>query len=608
MALTFYEQDLDVTKQEIRLLELLPGQSKDRVSCVLKVISLQDGQTSVPYEALSYVWGEIEGTAPIQVCGGDFEITRNLRAALRRLRHKDRSRLLWVDAVCINQRNIQERNDQVRLMGSVYEKASKVVVWLGVAADDTKETVEFIRRMAGDNKIHWTPQKGHMVAGGEAPGAIHGLQDLALFVFFRRSWWTRMWTLQEIAKAKEVVFTCGKFTIPGEVMNSLVESFFIHCPKCCTNMNYQSSGVDALPDLENRMVEISTIERLRKSRQRQEFLQLARLYRHRNATDPRDMIYGLLGMSSDLDDGIINYRPSVPETYEIATLEIISRIGNLDIFSHILEHEFRGGKGGYGGGGIRGLPSWVPDWSEEYKFTTLRFASFRQEAFELFNASGSVPMNRVSVAPGQLALDGLDFDEVEKFGSQRRVANMEENDIYGKWRLLANVDKSPEHPYVGGKTTIDAYWRTLCYNMSVNEGKEATTEDRMLHDEWWWGAILSESRPSHWVYKQKQRENIKGVSRMSNIIASCTAGRRFFITKKGYFGIGPAGIVVGDRVCILFGGKTPFILRKTLKQSEMNSDMDFEYVGDTYIHGLMGGEAVKLMESGELSSQAFTLS
>jgi hypothetical protein len=83
------------------------------------------------YEALSYIWGGPTNTVEI-ICGqGRLSITVNLRDAIRRFRYKNKCRVLWVDAICIDQRNIEERGKQVQLMGMIYWKADRVLVWLG---------------------------------------------------------------------------------------------------------------------------------------------------------------------------------------------------------------------------------------------------------------------------------------------------------------------------------------------------------------------------------------------------------------------------------------------------------------------------------------------
>jgi hypothetical protein len=112
----------------IRLLTLKPGAGEDPVQCELSVEHIDD---LPPFEALSYAWGDPEQRTPIIVTGEPFRVTVNLATALRCLRYPDRPRLLWVDALCIDQRNIFEVNDQIQYMVDIYASATGILAWLG---------------------------------------------------------------------------------------------------------------------------------------------------------------------------------------------------------------------------------------------------------------------------------------------------------------------------------------------------------------------------------------------------------------------------------------------------------------------------------------------
>lgn len=601
MALAFYQRALDVETREIRLLELSRGLPTDTVSCNLKIASLDDA--NLVYEALSYVWGEIAGHVSIQVCGENFEATCNLEAALRHLRYRDRSRLLWVDAVCINQLDVQERNSQVKMMGSIYESAHQVVVWLGAKTKHTKDTMELIHRLASNHNAHWVTQSKALEVRDKLGGV--GGELLSLYMFFRVPWWTRMWTLQEMAKARNLTFMCGSYTIPGEELKLLVQSFNKHFQKCC--VDGPESGGYNLVNIQNRIVELERIEHLRENRTLVGFLKLAGVYRYRIATDPRDMIYGLLGMSLDLDSTVIDYQLPVTEAYEVATLALISKTGNLDVFSHILEYAERTPFDSPGG-----LPSWIPNWRSEYRFQVLRYSAQRQETFALFQASGDIQMDITRVSPGKVAISGLEFDTVEELAPAKEPSLLISYSTLDEWRLFAEVDSRPEAPYVGGKTIIDAFWRTLCCDMSAKgDNSRATFEDRVLHDEWWWlYLLLSHDERSAQEYARKLNHNVlDGINKLALSIYSFTAGRRLFRSKGGYMGIGPSKVQIGDQICVLFGGKTPFILRqKDASLDVPNQSQEWELVGDVYVHGIMDGETITMMEDKKLKSHTFILS
>jgi len=116
----------------IRLLTLLPTVVTDRLECRLQVYqNLQDAPT---YEALSYVWGSEVKNRPLVCNGADMRITESLDVALRRLRGRD-SRVLWIDQICINQNNNEERSKQVQIMRDIFSSAQDVNIWLGEDSD-----------------------------------------------------------------------------------------------------------------------------------------------------------------------------------------------------------------------------------------------------------------------------------------------------------------------------------------------------------------------------------------------------------------------------------------------------------------------------------------
>ena len=119
----------------IRVLSLAPSSSYDRpihIKLRIQTISTELPCSSVPYEALSYVWGAPQGDRAINCEQKTILITENCEDALRRLRRRTRSRtLLWIDAICINQSNLAECSRQVGIMTCVYANARRVVGWLG---------------------------------------------------------------------------------------------------------------------------------------------------------------------------------------------------------------------------------------------------------------------------------------------------------------------------------------------------------------------------------------------------------------------------------------------------------------------------------------------
>lgn len=121
-------EHLDQQDHSIRILRLLPGRWLDNIYCELQTVSLDDNPA---YHALSYVWGNPQDTGLITVNGSPFQATKNLITALRRLRSSIHLKVFWVDAVCINQLDTNEKTSQLGMMARIYKSAADVQVFLG---------------------------------------------------------------------------------------------------------------------------------------------------------------------------------------------------------------------------------------------------------------------------------------------------------------------------------------------------------------------------------------------------------------------------------------------------------------------------------------------
>lgn len=175
----YQHSPLSLGPDSIRLLRLLPHEDKNaRIQCQLFDYSLQGpGERMHLYDALSYVWGDSKNPRSIYIGKYELPVTENLFAALLQLRNFSFERIIWVDAICINQKNVKEKEQQIQLMAKIYSQANRVLVWLGEAADNSDQALEEIR-----------------AAGGKA---VHSLKteviQSALLALLRRKWFRRIW-------------------------------------------------------------------------------------------------------------------------------------------------------------------------------------------------------------------------------------------------------------------------------------------------------------------------------------------------------------------------------------------------------------------------------
>ena len=364
------------------------------------------------------------------------------------------------------------------------------------------------------------------------------------------------------------------------------------------------------------MKKIMELEGLRDAVCKPDFLDVFQMNRYRDATDPRDMVYGLVGLSEDLDEDIIRYEATIQATYEQSTLDIITKSGKLDVFSQILgypewtkyaSHILSSSLDD----GIEKLPSWVPDWSRKYKHTYLSAVSIRQQRHKLFHAGKNTKANICYVAPGRLLIGGLDLLRVKQLGIKKPALHRDVA-IWSSWRQMVCIDSDPDRPYVAGGTILNAYWRTLCHDCSLEEAegplRRATTDDRFVHDEWWWNCVVKENFKSS--KERKELMNLASCCKaFQTTVDDLSTDRRFFTSSSGYIGLVPSTTIIGDRVCVLSGGRMPYVLRPSHKKTGEHSgdSPEYTFVGDAYVHGLMDGEAIDMVEQGLLEMQTLTL-
>jgi hypothetical protein len=193
---------LDPQRRQIRLVELLPGIDTDDINCKLQVVTLDD---SPKYEALSYVWGDINITRDIIIDGQAFPATINLETALRHLRKPDEIRVLWVDAICIDQDDNVEKTHQVRMMGDIFKNACQGLIWLGDPQNSGFTTAD---AKAAFDIIHMTAGSRDQVRS-EISELGSETDFAAVKSIMNSPWWYRIWKLQEVVLPAKVIVVWG---------------------------------------------------------------------------------------------------------------------------------------------------------------------------------------------------------------------------------------------------------------------------------------------------------------------------------------------------------------------------------------------------------------
>lgn len=303
----------------IRILKLLPGKDEEPLACDIfaSILSV--------YEALSYCWGyewdqELYYAPDRERYYGPFQelkkrgrITRNLGDALRALRPEEAPRYLWVDALCINQSDPDEKASQVRMMHEIYKSATEVHVWLGPADDTSRFGITAIQYFtdpaAVTTEAPWYSTNSDLYASG-----LSSLLD--------RPWFRRIWTVQEAALARKVTMICGHDQASWSTdLNSLRRlKFKIKFAATSPQWEYRPlHTVDLGPLLEVVETQLREVADVNGLRLENNLLGVVDQFRHREATDPRDKIYAMFNLAEGRRvqlDRIGDYSESREEAWE----------------------------------------------------------------------------------------------------------------------------------------------------------------------------------------------------------------------------------------------------------------------------------------------------
>ncbi|KAK4194085.1 heterokaryon incompatibility protein-domain-containing protein [Triangularia verruculosa] len=639
----------------IRLLHLYPPDSTASgpsfsapLRCFISVCSIDQ---PTPYHAISYAWGDPHGEpAYLEVfCSdvsdalGQLPITSSLDCALRHFRELSAGsvRTLWIDQICINQADNEEKSQQVRIMGRIYSSAEQVHVWLGPAADKSDDVMEmweevgkkceeevdlasyFTSREAIRSLMAYvhnetpndaTTQRIQQFLAWAAPRIKPHLK--ALTIMFGRPWFRRVWVIQEFARARNTVLTCGLKATAAQY-----PQWVLHTYSYCKQRIWPGDSItDQDLEIANALWNppFDTLFTIRKRRQDHndkvqrgllrtdrdespppgpgagdyllDLLEKAFTEQVTEATDPRDRVYALLGIAVDRKKlerlGLKpDYQNCDFERVLLLTARAIMLRGDVQMlsFSQFPKHHI--------------VPSWVPEWRPGMATPFFHYSK-RQLARlpPMFTASGTstpaiVETNDMAV----IGLHGCRIDIVEDTADpwEHTEWDPSNNSDYLTFlkqvQLLCNRSAAKEHDIYASETRrAEAVWRVPVADceFSPNGTSRATieTSGRMylycLESCELFEPETFESHPDAAARLQELRQGS-----VYRTYLGRTGHRRPYITDRGYVGMGPTSTRAGDVVVAFAGAPITYIIRPTAR------DGHFEFLGDAYCDGVMDGEA-----------------
>ncbi|KAG8670443.1 hypothetical protein FPOAC1_009857 [Fusarium poae] len=563
---------------------------------VFRVVSLDNPP---PFVALSYVWGDLADTLPLRVGGQIIQATRNLHDILDSLQASNYPQKLWIDALCINQDDFEERASQVAMMGDIYSRAEYVLAFLSSESGPFDLGLDFMEKTAKNPEIHFDPSLSPHLTVDSSYRALFGLTashpilQSSIVEFFGTPWFTRVWTVQEFLLAKKVIFRCGKRLIDAEVVTKCCRSWIDHSKTCCWSADQPRHGhshgfIDTIWDIRSNLTLYTATLRMKPlmdmSRRGRlhctDFLTAISLFRIRQCSDPRDRIYGFSGLYlTGIDvkrDLQVDYKVSTALLFRNTATSLIEKTQTLDVLSHVL-HESGIEKR------VPELPSWAPDWDATMDDRHHLLYTDRADRISHCRASGDLKPNLAFRAPDNVFIRGLRIGRVKAIAPGYPSIYTDSADggkeTIDSWRQLAGLPEALSSEEDVKETTFQNALSGGFTDLPWEIGSAAYSKAYKLWLEW-----FISTKPSLPV------ECKEIIQEFDDLMHQTSMYRCFILADNGELGFGPDITEVGDVIIILPGGKVPYVLRQV--EVSFYGTITYRLLGDAYINGAMAGEKV----------------
>ena len=584
-----------------------------------------------PFEAISYTWGSSVREREIVVNNQCLAVTLNAFSVLQQRGSYWRPRILWIDSVCINQDDIEEKNSQVRLMGDIYRKASRTVAWLGDEPEGFNAIVilyslwfllNFHATLA-DSMSHI--QLSYL----NYPAMWSSLSKLV-----RHPWFSRVWVVQEVVVSKTVHVIYGNTYIDWEQL-----SIVLGAMRGDISVSLLSGDDDFMRKINDPYSYLASIEcvshmrDLRQSYHSGEPLCMVDVIpaAGNRASDDRDRIYGLLAMPSQLSDQLKqpDYTKSTLQVYIEAGKHITTFADPLGLLPNAgIGYERK----------LNDLPSWIPDWTCLPNINTIsvmiretQSTDYIKEKF--YSSSKSVFQIELHDEANAISLKGFIADTIATLGDsvigRDESVNLDFDTVKCMEYLgecctnaMHLVKREISSVYRNGQPRREAFWRTLITDRVRSEPQFRPASD--IYGSYFenfmkanskvndkeaepWVQALREINQDQEKWSEKQAlgqgptnedsmEYIQLFQQVQKYSAALARGRKFCVTAKKLMGLVPPSSRPGDLVCIFYGCQAPFVIRPVHElggHAGSSTRPAYHIVGESYFHGIMDGEMMK---------------
>ncbi|KAJ4288119.1 hypothetical protein N0V90_012136 [Kalmusia sp. IMI 367209] len=618
---TYLYTTLEPSKSQIRILEIQPAANfTDPIIVELKVFSLDNDnyENYTSFTALSYCWGPPVMDHSIILGGYHFPITQSLDSALRHLRNKFGHRVFnhatgkmsndacwWIDQICINQADIDERGSQVSLMRRIYKRATGVHIWLGDESDDSSKALDVLTTL-GAPPTHAPGEKTiHYPSFSKLEIENHWK---ALRALFKRPWFERVWIRQEIALHYNVVLSCGDKTLDMSILAPAL--FTLHYVK---NLGYEGPVEKRDTALDGATLPWDYHPwKLADLRECTNFgyswVGLSKLLlnsRGCKATDPRDTVFSVLGLADPEVYPILpDYRQDLREVYIAAAEQAVRREDGIDLLAACQNPQRK-----------RGLPSWVPNLADPWQ--TIPFnrndiqGKSKLSAYEM--TSKLVP--DVQIQDGILILRGGLLDEVKSISpdavSEGSTATQLE-EVYTSWRTfvdnaarLQELEDLEAYEYVEETDQVTLLHWIRFLSILHDDAQDLRRGSQRNHawapnhsdpsgieeldfgnNPWHHLGLNSKLARSYLLPPNYSIAHLHSNHRVHKAMLTNCVGRRLCITKRGMVALVPAEAEVGNPIALFQGASFPYIL------GPVDEDGNHVLVGEAFVprYTSRGGE------------------
>ena len=563
-------------------------------------------------------------------------VSVGLRDALRRLRSKSETMTYWIDQLSINQKDLGERAFQVSGMRLFYNRAQQVTVWTGDEDGHTREVFDLFQKIAQATVLLGYPLKPEDLLDDENLDLPSISSDLwrSAINFFTRPVFSRAWVIQEIVLGQKVLVRCGDHQISWDTLSQTARLLsipsWLRILPLSTQEKRKTHPRDSFRNaIPGKLGHVMMIAGFRHDFQSLKNLSLETLLYSAGAfevTDERDRIHAILGIrgakTTRLSDDIKpDYDSPAAEVFIHATQVIILEGSSLNICGI---NESMSAKV------TPDLPSWVPDFSCTVQSAFLSFS--RPNPPGPYSACGGSELIAAWPYEAHKSLLALSSYRADTISSVAQNVLLDWENLGEVIDELTGMVSSLGATYVTGEFTPDAFCRTLfgdctipwrvsplprSYHLALavlfgrgfiahlmsKYGLSGQEEDFTALDEARnpiIGTLMDDADAAspNWLESGSMEPDPDAVSTFGGTFMN----RRFFMTGQGYMGIGARDLRVGDEIHILSGANVPFVLRKlhntgdgdVLLDLARDDGMDaYCMVGESYVHGLMKGEALK---------------